>query len=699
MLERIKELRKLLDRYAKEYYLYDNPSISDSEYDELYHELLELEKAYPMYDDPNSITKRVGYKILDGFEKVYHQKPMLSLGDVFSKEELDDWFNRIEKDYPNIEYSVELKIDGLAISLFYQKGKFIKAATRGDGTIGEDVSENVRLIHSIPLQIDYLEDYEIRGEIYLPKASFNRLNTQRANLREARIKEEIAKGITDEKYLYRFKDNEKPFINPRNAASGSIRQLDTSIVAKRGLDAFLYHVIDPKEENHIDSLTNAKNLGFKINNYTKLFTNKKDIYDYIDYIENLRKELEYEIDGMVIKVNNYALQEKIGYTSKVPKWAIAYKFKAETAVSIVEDIYITIGRTGRATPNVKFKPVKLAGTIVSYASLHNEDILKEKDVRIGDYIKVHKAGDIIPEVLEVLKEKRDGSQKVFSYPKLCPICGKPLIRLENEAIHYCVNDSCKSKIIYSIAHFCTRDAMNIEGLSEKYIELLYENNFLRNIADIYSLEENRMQIENLVTRSDYRLDGKKTDYLFGAKRISNIINEINKSKDNDLARLLYGLGIKGIGKKLSKDLASHFKSMDNLLKTTYEDLVNINDLGEISAKAIVDYFRNENNLKLITKLKNYGLNMSISTNAKVKDNFFKDKSVVITGKFNDYSRNELSDLLSSYGAKILSAVSKNCNYLIYGDDAGSKYDKALKLNIEMIDENELLRILGEIRND
>lgn len=655
--QRLLELRQLISKYSYEYYTLDKPSIPDSEYDMLFRQLEQLEEKYPELDDPNSPTKRVGNVILDEFQKVTHSRPMLSLGDVFSYDELKEWSKRITDVYGQVEYCVEYKIDGLAMSLIYEDGLFVQAVTRGDGLTGEDVTSNVRTIQSIPMSIPYKQRYEIRGEVYMPKSSFNRVNRER------------------------LANNEEQFANPRNAAAGSIRQLDSRICASRGLDGFWYHIPDDVNcDSHYDSLQYAKKLGFIVNENTKLFNNIDDIIDHIEKTSLIRHDLPYEIDGMVIKVNSYELQEKIGYTSRVPKWAIAYKFPAEQVRTIVEDIFITVGRTGKCTPNAKLKPVKVAGTTVSFATLHNEDNIKDKDIRIGDVVLIRKAGDIIPEVIESIKQERQNKNLVpFIFPDKCPVCGGKLHRFEDEAAHFCVNSECKARLVYSIAHFSERNAMNIDGLGEKRVEAFLDAGLLNSFEDIYRLHNRKDEILQLEK--------------FGEKSFNNLVEAIENSKTNSLERLIYGLGIRQVGEKASKVLASHFKTMDNFMNASFEDLSDIKDVGPITAQYIKDFFNEESNIEMINQLRIFNVNMNYIDNSVSSDSIFKDKTIVLTGTLQKYSRNEATQLLENLGANVSSSVSKKTDYVIYGTEAGSKLDKANQLGVTTLSEEEFEKLL------
>ena len=655
-IERIKELRNLLKRYSYEYYTLDKPTVPDSEYDMLFRELQDLEEKHPEMYDPNSVTQRVGYEILSEFQKVTHERPMLSLGDVFSYDELRDWAKKITDVYGKVEFCAEYKIDGLAMSLIYEDGLFKQAVTRGDGITGEDVTSNVRTIQSIPMSIPYKQRYDIRGEVYMPKSSFNRVNRER-----------LANG-------------EEEFANPRNAAAGSIRQLDSRICASRGLDGFWYHVPDDvNSDTHYGSLEYARKLGFIVNETTSLFNDIEDVIRFIDDTQKIRHDLPYEIDGMVIKVNSYELQRQLGFTSRIPKWAIAYKFPAEEVRTKVEDIFITVGRTGKCTPNAKLIPVKVAGTTVSFATLHNEDNISDKDIRIGDTVIVRKAGDIIPEVVRSIKEERNGSQVKFIFPEICPVCGGRLYRFEDEAAHYCVNSECKARLVFSIAHFTERNAMNIDGLGEKRVEAFLNEGLLTSFEDIYKL----------FNRKDDILKMEK----FGEKSYDNLIEAIENSKKNSLERLINGLGIRQVGEKAAKVLAAYFKNMDAFMNASQEELSNIHDIGPITAEYIREFFNEDSNREMIAQLKLLGVNMDYIDTSSKEESVFTGKTVVLTGTLEHYSRNEATALLENLGAKVSGSVSKKTDYVIYGTEAGSKLDKANALGVTTLSEADFEKLL------
>lgn len=654
--ERILELRKLLKQYSYEYYTLDKSTIPDSEYDQLFRELQDLEDKHPELFDPDSPTQRVGGTVLSEFTKITHDKPMLSLGDVFSYDELREWSKKITDIYPKVEFCVEYKIDGLAMCLVYENGTLKQAVTRGDGVVGEDVTNNVKTILTIPISIPYKQRYDIRGEVYMPKSSFERVNRERS-----------ANG-------------EEQFANPRNAAAGSIRQLDSKICASRGLDGFWYHVPDDvNSETHYDSLMYAKKLGFIVNDTIRLYNNIEDVIKYIDETAQIRQSLGYEIDGMVIKVNSYKLQKELGFTSRIPKWAIAYKFPAEEVRTKVEDIFITVGRTGKCTPNAKLTPVKIAGTTVSYATLHNEDNISDKDIRIGDTVIVRKAGDIIPEVVRSIKENRDGSQIKYVFPNKCPVCGGKLYRYEDEAAHFCINTECKARLVYSISHFAERNAMNIDGLGERKSEVFIENGLIQSFEDIYKLHNKKEEILQIEK--------------FGQKSYDNLIEAIENSKANSVDKLLNGLGIRQVGEKASKVLAAHYKNLDNLMNASFEDLSSIKDVGPVTAQYIREFFDEKSNKEMIEQLRLFGVNFNFIDNSISNDSIFNGKTVVLTGTLTKYSRNEATELLENMGAHVSGSVSKKTDYVIYGTEAGSKLTKAQELGVATLSEDEFEKLL------
>ena len=660
--DRILELRKLLNQYNYEYYVLSRPSVSDQEYDSLMHELIDLENEYPEFDDPNSPTKRVGGFVASDFEKITHKTPMLSLRDIFTNEEVVDFDRKIKEALgkEDIVYDCELKIDGLAMSLYYENGSLVYGATRGDGVTGEIVTDNVRTIKAVPLMIDEKRSLEVRGEVYMPKKSFIRLN------KEAEEKGEI------------------PFANCRNAASGSLRQLDSSICANRRLDMFCYTFVNASDfeiNNQYESLNKLDEMGFKTNPLRRLCNNINEVLEYIEYIGSIRESLEYDIDGIVIKVNDMNTYGKIGFTSKTPKYAVAYKFPPEEVVTTLTDIIFTVGRTGRITPNAVLEPVKVAGSIISRATLHNEDFVNELGIKIKDKIVIRKAGDVIPEVARTLPNRRTGEEIEFKMIDRCPICGSELVRHDGEAAHYCENVDCDARKVESIIHFASRNAMNIEGLGDKICELFYNLGVLKNVEDIYSIHEKEEELINL--------DG------FGKKSIDNLVEAIENSKMNSLERLIFGLGIEQIGTKGAKMLAKHFMTLDNLMEASYEDLIKLYDVGDVMANSILDYFHDEKNINTINKLKEAGVNTWYLGKVEESDNIFSNKRVVITGSLEKYTRDELTELLEDLGAKVSSSVSVKTDYVIVGANPGSKYDKAMELKINIINESDLEDMLKE----
>ncbi len=654
-LNRIEELRKLIRQYNHEYHVLDNPSVSDQEYDRCMQELIQLEYDFPEFFDANSPTQQVGGAVLDKFTKVKHDQMMLSLGNVYNKEEVDAFIDRVVKETGLDEFSLELKIDGLAMSLRYDQGQFLRAITRGDGEVGEDVSLNVKTIKSVPLKIQYDSSLEVRGEVYLPKAQFERINQER------RL------------------NQEEEFANPRNAAAGSIRQLDSHIAASRNLDAFWYYLIQGDKmglTSHTDALYWMKSQGFKVNPYTKRCKGKDEVWNTIEEMSQLRQSLPYEIDGIVLKLNNFDGQNKLGFTAKTPRWAVAYKFPAEEVITTLEDIFITIGRTGKVTPNAQLAPVRIAGTSVSFAQLHNEDFINTKDIRINDKVVVRKAGEIIPEVVKSLPERRDGSQSVYVFPTHCPHCDGPLVRDENEAAHYCINTNCEARVVESLAHFASRDAMNIEGLGVKTVETLHQANLLHSIADIYTLYTKRNELLNLPG--------------FKEKSVDNLLQAIENSKNNSLEKLLTGLGIRQVGEKAARTLAGQYDSLDLLLIVSVEELSRIKDIGLITANFIVSYFHEEHNLKLIDELRNAQVNFK-SFLPKVEVSQYSGMIVVVTGSIPGFTREQVEEWFRIKGASVTSSVSKKTNLVVYGEAAGSKLAKANELNIRTLSAEEWLK--------
>lgn len=659
---RILFLRKELEKYSIEYYVYDNPSVSDQEYDRLMQELMALEEKHPEMYDANSPSQRIIGQVLEGFEKVRHDSQMLSLGNVFNYEEIEEFVNRIQGSVKDAEFVVECKYDGLAMSLIYENGSFVRAVTRGDGLVGEDVSANIKTIQSIPMHIPERRHVEVRGEVYMPKKSFEELNERQK------------------------KNNQALFANPRNAAAGSIRQLDSSVCASRKLDAYWYYFQNAQDFGILtqqEALDRMRSLNFKVNPLYKVCKNTKEIWEFIQSIQEKRNDLPYEIDGMVIKLNSLSDQRTLGSTAKVPRYATAYKFPAERVKTRLLDIVITVGRTGKITPNAVLEPVRIAGTTVSAAQLHNEDMILSKDLRINDIVVVQKAGEIIPEVVSSVKERRDGSQVPYVYPTHCPVCGSRLVRLEGEAAHYCINQDCPARVVESMIHFASRDAMDIDTLGDKKIEQLHEFGFLNSIEDIYFLHEHR---EELLEKRGYQ-----------KKSVDKMLETIETSKKQPLALLLYGLGIRQVGKKAAAILANYFGSMDALMKADVDTLVSINDIGPITAQSIVEFFKDESNQKLIQTLKEQGLNM-IQEKQEIKASRFTNKTVVLTGTLEHYTRNEAKEILENLGANVSGSVSKKTDYVIYGTAAGSKLAKAQNLGVATMSEEEFVEEVENAQN-
>lgn len=655
--KRIAELVEIINKASYEYYLNDNPSITDQEYDDYYSELLRLEEAYPELKREDSPTIRVGGEALSKFEKVEHKTPMLSFDDIFNEDEIIAFDERIRKSINNPTYTVEPKMDGLSGSLIYEKGLLVRVATRGNGLVGENITANGKTIKSIPLRLKKDIDIEVRGEIYMSKASFEKAN-----------KEREANG-------------EALFANPRNAAAGSVRQLDSKITAKRNLDFMAYFIPNPKDygiKTQEESLKFLRELGF-VTNY-KLNTtasNAEEIIKDIKALGEIRRSLPYEIDGVVLKVNNLEDEDRLGYTARVPRWGIAYKFPAEEVLTTLKEIKFTVGRTGKITPNAIFSPVHVAGSLISKATLHNEDYCIAKDVRVGDTISIRKAGDVIPEVVRVLKERRNGTEKEFQMLEYCPICHTKIVRKDTEADYYCPNGMCPARKIENIIHFASREAMNIDGLGESIIEDLYNENFITNITDIYDIDKYEEELMNL--------EG------YGKKKIDNLKGAIKNSKNNSLERLIYGLGIRNVGAKTAKVLAKYYKTLDNLMTASYEELVNISDIGDIIAKSIISYFSNEDNKNIITKLKQLGVNTTYINNSGYEEkDEFKGKTFVLTGSLVNITRDKASEIIESLGGKVSSSVSSKTSVVVVGDSPGSKYDKALALGIPIWQEDEFL---------
>lgn len=651
---RIKYLVDTLNKANVEYYINDNPTLTDNEFDSLLDELIKLEEKYPEYKLDNSPTSKVGTKVISEFQKVTHPTPMFSLGDVFNEEEVKSFCDRVEKEIGKTSYVCELKMDGLAVSLIYEKGKFKSAATRGDGTIGEDITNNVLTIKKLPLTLNEEVDLEVRGEIYMEFSTFNKLNEERQKL-----------GLS-------------LFQNPRNAAAGSIRQLDSSITKKRNLSMLLYHVPNTFFTTHYDTLLYLKKLGLPTNENSKLCNSYEDIINFINYWHEHRKDLPYPIDGIVIKVNDIRSQKVLGFTAKYPKWAIAYKFPAEEVITKLDDIICTVGRTGQITPNAVLEPVKVAGSTIRRATLHNYKNILEKDLKIGDYVVIRKAGDVIPEVVKPVLERRE-NVKDYIMIENCPICNTKLVASASGIDLICPNENCSARNVNSLIHFAERNAMNIDGLGSSMMEDFYNMGFIKSIADIYRLKERREEI--------IELEG------YGNKSVDNLEISIENSKHNSLERLLNGLGINGIGLKTAKLLAKKYENIDNLSNASIEALESIKDIGHTLALNIVNYFKDINNINLINELKMLGINMQYLGEKVIQDDNYTNKKFVLTGTISFMTRDEIKDLIESRGGEVIGSVSKKTDVVIVGENPGSKYDKALSLNIDIWNEEKFKNTL------
>ncbi len=662
MEERYLELIKIINEADYNYHTLDKPTITDQEYDSYLRELYNIEEAHPELVRSDSPSQRAGGQVLDEFKKITHTIPMLSLSNVFNEEEIRQFDDRIKKEGINPKYVAELKIDGLSVSLNYKNGKLVSAATRGDGVVGEDITNNVKTIKTVPLTINKPIDIEVRGEIYISKKRFEEINADR------RIK-----GLEE-------------FQNCRNLAAGSIRQLDSSIAASRKLDCWIYHLPNPTDygiKTHYEALEFMKELGFKVNPNNKIVNNVNELLDYIKDKAEKRDSLPYDIDGIVIKLNNLNDQKIMGFTAKYPRWATAYKFPAKEVLTKLEDIIFTVGRTGQITPNAVLSPVLVAGSTIRRATLHNEDYVKEKDLKIGDTVSIRKAGDVIPEVVERILERRTGEEKEFKMIDKCPICGTKLVKKEGQVDYYCTNPLCDKRNIEALIHFVDRHAMNITGLGERIIEDFYNIGFIKNITDIYHLKKHA---EDLV-----ELEG------FGNKSVNNLIEAIEQSKNNSLEKLIFGLGIEQVGEKTARVLARKFETMDNFSKASLEELTNIQDIGEIIAQSIVDYFSKEENIKLINDLKELGINMNYTgEKIEAKDEFI-DKTFVITGTLTNYTRDEMKSIIEKFGGRTSESVSKKTDVVIVGDNPGSKYEKAQKLGITIWNDDMVNQIMEEYK--
>ena len=657
MKERMDELINYINKASYEYYVLDNPTITDQEYDDYYNELLSIEEKYPELKREDSPTNRVGGAVLDKFEKVNHDHPMLSFDDIFNEEEIILFDERIKKVVSTAHYTLEPKMDGLSGSLIYKNGILVRGATRGDGVTGEDITTNIKTIKSVPLRLTEDIDIEVRGEIYMSKKSFLEANREK------------------------IKNGEKEFANPRNAAAGSIRQLDSKVAAKRNLDFMAYFIPNPEDygiKTQKESLEFLRKLGFvtnyKLNGYAK---NVKDITNYIDSLSEKRDNLPFEIDGVVLKVDNLEDEKRLGFTSRVPRWGIAYKFPAKEVLTTLKEIKFTVGRTGKITPNAIFSPVHVSGSLVSKATLHNSDYCIDKDVRVGDTISIRKAGDVIPEVVEVKLDRRKEDSVPFKMIENCPMCNSVLVR--KDANYYCKNEHCPSRKIESLIHFSSRDAMYIEGFGESIVEDFYNLGYLKNIDDFYILDKYKDEL--------MLLEG------FGEKSISKLLESASNSKKNSLERLLFGLGIRYVGKKTAKILSKYYKTMDNLIKADFDELKSINDIGDVIAKSIVDYFSDEKNINLINRLKDLNLNMRyLGEEVNTSNENINGKTFVITGTLSR-PRDEIKEEIEGLGGNVTGSVTKKTDYVIAGEKAGSKLTKATELGIRVLTEEEYNNML------
>ena len=656
--KRVEELTKILNDANYNYYVKDEPTITDQEYDKYMRELENIELEYPRYASKNSPTKRVGGEVIEKFLKVVRDKPMLSISDVFSEDEVRDFIRKVE-DEVTPEYVCEQKIDGLGVSLIYEDGKLVRGVTRGDGLVGEDITHNVRTIKSIPLELTKPVDIEVRGEIFMHKSTLEKLNKKREEEGKPKLQ------------------------NVRNAAAGSIRQLDSKVAAERELDNFVYYLPNPSDfgiKTHLEALQFMGDLGFKINPHNKLVKNIDEIISYIEDEAETRKSLSYEIDGIVIKVNDVSLQEKLGNTAKYPRWAVAYKFPAEEVLTKLTDIIFTVGRTGRITPNAVLEPVIVMGSTIRRATLHNEDYVNMKGLKIGDIVSIRKAGDVIPEVVDAKLERRNGTEKDFKMISECPMCHEKIVKKDGNVDYYCVNPKCPKRNIEGIIHYVSRDALNIEGLGDEIVEELYNLGFVKNIVDLYSLGDKKKQI--------MEFDG------YGEKSLNKIIDNIETSKNSSLERLLFGLGIKEIGSKTAKILASNFGSMDSLMSASMEELESIRDIGHITALSVYEYLKE--NKELIEKLKSLGINMKYLGKNMGLNEFISGKKFVITGTIDGYGRKEIKELIESYNGTVSESVSKNTDIVIVGSNPGSKYQDALRLNIMIWDNDKTINVLNNL---
>lgn len=652
--KRIQELTEIINKANHDYYTLDNPTITDQEYDRYMEELQRLEEEYPQYKKIDSPTQRVGSEVISEFKKVTHEIPMLSLGDIFNEDEIIEFDEKVKKVVPNPKYVAELKIDGLSVSLLYKNGELVRAATRGDGVVGEDITHNAKTIKDIPLKIKQPIDIEVRGEIYMSKASFKKLNENGAN-----------------------------FANPRNAAAGSVRQLDSKVAASRNLSNFIYHLPDPEDydiHTHYDALNFMKELGFTVSPNNRKVNNIDELMDYINYWTKERPNLPYEIDGIVIKVNDLNDQKKLGYTARCPKWAIAYKFPAEEVLTKVRDIIFTVGRTGQVTPSAILEPVRVMGSLISKATLHNEDYVVSKDIRVGDTVSIKKAGDVIPEVVRSLPERRVGTEKKFEMIKNCPMCGSSLIRKDDESAYYCMNEHCPARWQEKLIHYTSRHALNIEGFGDRIIEDFYNLGFIKTYEDFYTLDKHK---EDLM-----ELEG------YGSKKVNNLLTEIENSKNLSLERLLFGLSIRHVGQKTADILARNFKNIDNLMNASVEDIAAVKDIGMTIAKSVVKFFEDERNKELIAYLKDFGVNMYYLKETSEEETLFTGKTFVLTGSLERFTRDEARERIEALGGTVSSSVSRKTDVVVAGSEAGSKLTKAEELGITIWNEEEFINNLS-----
>lgn len=654
--KKMDELIKLINKHSYNYYVLDKPEISDYDFDMLMRELVEMESTFPALKRADSPTQRVGGEVLQGFGEVVHKTPKLSLGNVFDENDIRDFDSRVRKAVgDDVEYVVELKIDGLTVVLNYEEGRFVQGATRGDGVKGEDITANLKTVKSIPLTLGEEVDVEVRGEVFMSKKAFEELNARREE------------------------QEEQLFANPRNASAGSLRQLDTKVTAGRPLDIFVFNlesIEDKSFDTHVESLEYLKELGFKVSPFISVCRTSEEIIEKCSYWADKRGELPFEIDGLVIKVNSLEQRESLGYTTKTPRWAAAYKFPPETKKTKVKDIIVQVGRTGAITPTAELEPVRLAGSVIGRATLHNEDYIKEKDIRIGDTVIIKKAGDVIPEVVEVVKEDRTGEEKPFEMPKKCPVCHSDTIREQGEAVTKCTNISCPAQLKRSLFHFVSRDAMNIEGLGPQIMTLLMDKGFIKDAADIYLLKDHRDDLIELER--------------MGEKSVQNLLDAIEASKVNPLNRLIFALGIRMIGQRASQVLANEFEDIDSMFTADFDRLISIQEIGEKMAESIMTFFRQEQNLQLVKKLQECGVNTKGSKKEIRENEHFSGKTFVLTGALQSFTRDQAKEIIESFGGKVSGSVSKKTDYVLAGEDAGSKLVKANELGVAVIDEETFM---------